>query len=218
MSLAYKKQPVLSNVSLQAASGDIIAVVGHNGAGKTTFSRALCGLHKEASGSYLWNGRPQKPKERMKRSYMVMQDVNYQLFAESVEAECTFGIKNPDTKLAEQTLQELGLALFRERHPNTLSGGQKQRLAAASSMICGKELLVFDEPTSGLDYDSMVRLSALIRRLSDIGKVIFIVTHDYEFVCRTCTRVLHLDGGEIRDDFSITEALLQTVKKIFDVR
>ena len=90
--------------------------------------------------------------------------------------------------------------------------------AAASSMICGKELLVFDEPTSGLDYDSMVRLSALIRRLSDIGKVIFIVTHDYEFVCRTCTRVLHLDGGEIRDDFSITEALLQTVKKIFDVR
>ena len=217
-SLAYKKQPVLSNVSLQAASGDIIAVVGHNGAGKTTFSRALCGLHKEASGSYLWNGRPQKPKERMKRSYMVMQDVNYQLFAESVEAECIFGIKNPDTKLAEQTLQELGLALFRERHPNTLSGGQKQRLAAASSMICGKELLVFDEPTSGLDYDSMVRLSALIRRLSDIGKVIFIVTHDYEFVCRTCTRVLHLDGGEIRDDFSITEALLQTVKKIFDVR
>ena len=218
VSLAYKKQPVLSNVSLQAASGDIIAVVGHNGAGKTTFSRALCGLHKEASGSYLWNGRPQKPKERMKRSYMVMQDVNYQLFAESVEAECTFGIKNPDTKLAEQTLQKLGLALFRERHPNTLSGGQKQRLAAASSMICGKELLVFDEPTSGLDYDSMVRLSALIRRLSDIGKVIFIVTHDYEFVCRTCTRVLHLDGGEIRDDFSITEALLQTVKKIFDVR
>ena len=218
VSLAYKKQPVLSNISLKAAPGDIIAVVGHNGAGKTTFSRALCGLHKEASGLYLWNGKPQKPKERMKRSYMVMQDVNYQLFAESVEAECTFGIKNPDTKLAEQTLQELGLALFRERHPNTLSGGQKQRLAAASSMVCGKELLVFDEPTSGLDYDSMVRLSALIRRLSDMGKVIFIVTHDYEFVCRSCTQVLHLDGGGIRDDFPITEALLPTIKTIFDVR
>lgn len=218
VSLAYKKHSVLKNISLEAAPGDVIAVVGHNGAGKTTFSRALCGLHKETSGTYLWNGKPQKPNERMKRSYMVMQDVNYQLFAESVEAECTFGIKQPDTALAEQTLQELGLALFRERHPNTLSGGQKQRLAAASSMVCGKELLVFDEPTSGLDYDSMVRLSALIRRLSDMGKVIFIVTHDYEFVCRSCTRVLHLDGSEIRDDFPVTGELLPTMKKIFDVR
>ena len=218
VTLSYKKQPVLSDISLQAAPGDIIAIVGHNGVGKTTFSRALCGLHKEASGSYLWNGKAQKPKERMKRSYMVMQDVNYQLFAESVEAECTFGIQQPDTALAEQTLQELGLAPFRERHPNTLSGGQKQRLAAATSMACGKELLVFDEPTSGLDYDSMVRLSALIQRLSDMGKVIFIVTHDYEFVCRSCTRVLHLDGGGIRDDFPVTEELLPTMKKIFDVR
>lgn len=218
VSLAYKKQPVLRDISLQAAPGDVIAVVGHNGAGKTTFSRALCGLHKETSGSYLWNGDPQKPKERMKRSYMVMQDVNYQLFAESVEAECTFGIKHPDTELAEKTLEELGLISLRERHPNTLSGGQKQRLAVATSMVCEKELLVFDEPTSGLDYDSMVRLSTLIRRLSDMGKVIFIVTHDYEFVCRTCTRVLHLDGGGIRDDFPVTEALLPTMKKIFDVR
>lgn len=218
VSLAYKQQPVLRGISLQASPGDVIAVVGHNGAGKTTFSRALCGLHKETSGSYLWNGNPQKPKARMKRSYMVMQDVNYQLFAESVEAECTFGIKHPDTELAEKTLEELGLISLRERHPNTLSGGQKQRLAAATSMVCGKELLVFDEPTSGLDYDSMVRLSTLIRRLSGMGKVIFIVTHDYEFACRTCTRVLHLEGGGIRDDFSVTEELLPTMKTIFDVR
>ena len=218
VSLAYKKQPVLSNVSLQAASGDIIAVVGHNGAGKTTFSRALCGLHKEASGSYLWNGRPQKPKERMKRSYMVMQDVNYQLFAESVEAECTFGIKHPDATLAETTLKELGLAPFRARHPNTLSGGQKQRLAAATSMVCGKDLLVFDEPTSGLDFDSMVRLAALIQRLSKLGKIIFIVTHDYEFVCRTCKRVLHLDDGRIQDNLPVTEESIPMIKEIFDVR
>ena len=218
VSLAYKKQPVLHDLSLQASPGDVIAIVGHNGAGKTTFSRALCGLHRETDGSYLWNGKPQKTKERMKRSYMVMQDVNYQLFAESVEAECTFGIKQPDTALAEQTLQELGLAPFRERHPNTLSGGQKQRLAAATSMVCGKELLVFDEPTSGLDYDSMVRLAALIQRLSELGKIIFIVTHDYEFVCRTCTRVLHLDDGGIQDDFPITEELFPTMKKIFNVR
>ncbi len=218
VTLAYRKQPVLEDLSLKAAPGDVIAVVGHNGAGKTTFSRALCGLHRETSGSYLWNGKPQKPNERMKHSYMVMQDVNYQLFAESAEAECTFGLKHPDTALAERTLGELGLAPFRARHPNTLSGGQKQRLAAAAAMVCGKELLVFDEPTSGLDFDSMVRLAALIQRLSELGKIIFIVTHDYEFVCRTCTSVLHLDDGRIQEDLSITEESLPMMKKLFDVR
>ena len=63
VSLAYKKQPVLRNISLQAAPGDVIAVVGHNGAGKTTFSRALCGLHKETSGSYLWNAEAEGAHE-----------------------------------------------------------------------------------------------------------------------------------------------------------
>ena len=217
IALAYKKQPILRSVSLKAEAGEVIAVVGHNGAGKTTFSRALCGLHKEESGVYLWKGKPQKPKDRMKLSYMVMQDVNYQLFAESVEAECTFGIKRPDFALAEKTLDELGLAEFRSRHPNTLSGGQKQRLAAAS-MVCGKELLVFDEPTSGLDYDSMVRLSSLIRRLADMEKVIFVVTHDYEFVCRTCTRILHLKDGTIHDDLPLTEENTSKTEEIFGVR
>ena len=85
-------------------------------------------------------------------------------------------------------------------------------------MVCGKELLVFDEPTSGLDFDSMVRLAVLIQKLSAMGKLIFIVTHDYEFVCRTCTRVLHLDHGRIQDDLVLTEASVSTVKEIFDVR
>ena len=218
VTLSYQKRPVLWDISLKAAPGEVIAVAGHNGAGKTTFSRALCGLHKDESGVYLWNGRPQKANERRKRSYMVMQDVNYQLFAESVAAECTFCIKRPDTALAERTLHELGLAPFQERHPNTLSGGQKQRLAAATAMVCGKELLVFDEPTSGLDFDSMARLAAHIQRLSGMGKLIFIVTHDYEFACRTCTRVLHLDGGGVRDDLPVRAESVPALRKIFDVR
>lgn len=126
----------------------------------------------------MWESEPIERKERLKRSYMVMQDVNYELFADSVEAECSFGIRNPDQTLVNATLEELGLTPYRERHPNTLSGGQKQRVAVAVSMICGKDLLVFDEPTSGLDFDSMTQVAGLIQRLSDMGKVIFIVTHD----------------------------------------
>ena len=218
VALSYRKQSILQHLSLKAASGEVIAVVGHNGAGKTTFSRALCGLHGEAAGRYLWNGRPQPAKERMKRAYMVMQDVNYQIFAESVAAECTFGIRRPDTALAKRTLDALGLAPLSERHPATLSGGQKQRLAAAVSMVCGKELLVFDEPTSGLDYDSMARLAALIQALAAMGKIIFIVTHDYEFVCRTCTRALYLDGGTIWADVPLTDQSLPAIMDIFNVR
>ena len=140
----------------------------------------------------------------MKRSYMVMQDVNYELFADSVEAECSFGIQGSSPELVEKTLDELGLLTVRNRHPNTLSGGQKQRVAVAVSMICGKEVLVFDEPTSGLDYDSMEQVSGLIRELSK-DKVIFVVTHDYEFVCQTCTRLIRFDHHTMTNDILLSQ-------------
>lgn len=157
-------------------------------------------------------------KERLKRSYMVMQDVSYELFADSVEAECSFGIRAADQALVRATLEELELFAYRARHPNTLSGGQKQRLAVAVSMICEKDLLVFDEPTSGLDFDSMTQVAGLIRRLSDMGKIIFVVTHDFEFVCRTCSRVLHFDEGEMPDDVPVTIDALPKLRALFAVK
>ena len=217
VTLRYKKRTILHDIGLSAGKGEVIGVVGHNGAGKTTFSRALCGLHKDCEGQFLWESKPMERKARLKRSYMVMQDVNYELFADSVEAECSFGIRNPDQTLVNATLEDLGLAPYRERHPNTLSGGQKQRVAVAVSMICGKDLLVFDEPTSGLDFDSMTQVAGLIRRLSNMGKVIFIVTHDFEFVCRTCSRVLHFDEGEMPDDVTVTMDALPKLRELFSV-
>lgn len=127
-------------------------------------------------------------KARLKKSYMVMQ-MNYELFADSVEAECSFGIRNPDQKeLVTETLEKLGLLL-------TGNGTRTPCQAVKNSGGCGgqydlrKNLLVFDEPTSGLILTVWRhRWQGLIRRLSDMGKVILIVTHDFEFVCRTCSR------------------------------
>ena len=210
VSLFYKKVPVLEHIDFQASQGEVIAIAGTNGSGKTTFSRALCGLHKEKKGSI-------ERKGSSKNSYMVMQDVNYQLFAESVEAECSFGIKDPDQNLVEETLKDLALYSLKDRHPNTLSGGQKQRVAVAVSMICKKDLLVFDEPTSGLDYDSMNFIVAVVRKLSAAGKLIFVVTHDYEFVCRSCHRILNFADGSLQDDFFVTKENQDRMKQIFSI-
>ena len=217
LQVGYGGKQILNPVRIGIKKGEILTLVGPNGAGKTTFSRALCGLHKDCEGAFLWDDQPMEHKARLKRSYMVMQDVNYELFAESVEAECSFGIRNPDQDLVETTMAELGLTTYRERHPNTLSGGQKQRVAVAVSMICGKDLLVFDEPTSGLDFDSMAQVAGLIKRLSEQGKIIFIVTHDFEFVCRTCSRVLHFDEGEMPDDIPVVMDSLQKLRELFSV-
>ena len=201
VTVKYKRGPVVDRVELSASRGDIIGVIGHNGAGKSTFVRTLCGLNKKHEGTFRWNGREVGAKERLRLSYMVMQDVNYQLFAESVELECCLGIKNPDREAAAGVLKELDLYGCRQSHPNTLSGGQKQRTAIAVSMLCKKELLVFDEPTSGLDFDSMRQVAKLLSRLSELGKVIFVVTHDYELLAAACSHIVHFDRGALKGGF-----------------
>lgn len=160
--------------------------------GKSTFSRTLCGLLKPIEGEILWEEKKLTEKQRLKKTYMVMQDVNYQLFSDSVLQECSFGIYHPDTVKVEKTLKQLGLSPYKEKHPNTLSGGQKQRLAVAVSMICKKEILLFDEPTSGLDYKSMCAVADIMKQLAQLGKVVFVVTHDAEFIDKACNTQMRL--------------------------
>ena len=75
-----------------------------------------------------------------------------------------------------------------------LSGGQKQRLAVATAILSDKDVLVFDEPTSGLDYHRMLEVSNMIRKLNDANKVIIIVSHDFEFLGRTCDKIFDMEG------------------------
>ncbi|MCR4943360.1 MAG: ABC transporter ATP-binding protein [Clostridium sp.] len=217
VTLRHDKKAILKNINVSVGKGEVVAVVGSNGAGKTTFSRTLCGLHKEYTGDFFYKGKKCTNKERLKECYMVMQDVNYELFAESVEVEMSFGIKNPDKDLIEKTMDELGILPYRKYHPNTLSGGQKQRIAVGVSMISGKEILVFDEPTSGLDYDGMIKVSKLINELSEKGKIIFIVTHDYEFVCNTCSRVIRFHEGTLKDNLLVTKENEDKLYQIFSI-
>lgn len=196
----YREDRILfKNRNLIAYGGSITAIVGKNGAGKTTFIKMLCGLYKQYEGEIEFNGRTITDRERLKKSYMVMQDVNYQLFAEEVIKECTLGMKARTEAECEKVLKQLGLWDKRRLHPNTLSGGEKQRLAVAVSILSGKDIIIFDEPTSGLDYDSMVRVCSILEELAEMGKIIFVVTHDYELIEQGKFRIWNLEQEKINE-------------------
>ena len=103
------------------------------------------------------------------------------------------GIKNPEPDKIEKILSELGLAELKDRHPMSLSGGQKQRLAIASVLCKNSKFIFFDEPTSGMDYRNMLRISNLIKQIKKDDNIIFIVSHDIEFLNETADQILRLE-------------------------
>ncbi len=201
----YGNHIVLQNISFTANGGEIVAITGANGAGKTTLARTICGLLKQKSGNIFINGKNLTAKARIKKSYMVMQDVGHQLFTDSVKTECTLGTKTKNESYIDEILSMLSLSELKNRHPLALSGGQKQRLAVAISLLCDKEILIFDEPTSGLDLKSMREVGTMIERLSEQGKILLVITHDIEFIKTICSRVLLLSGGKMIADLKDKE-------------
>ena len=125
-----------------------------------------------------------------------MQDVNHQLFAETVLEEVMLGADESAESQALSLLEKLDILAYKDRHPMSLSGGQKQRAAIASALLAGKKLLVFDEPTSGLDFRSMEAAAELLRSLQNDCTVL-IVTHDMELIERCCTHILHIENGRL---------------------
>lgn len=188
------KHKALDIPKLEIPTGSVCAVVGHNGAGKSTFVKCLCGLQKGFKGIVHISGKAFKPRDMRRISYMVMQDVNHQLFAESVLEEAMLGMENENTDAALEMLRKLGIAEYKDRHPMSLSGGQKQRAAIASALLAGKKLLIFDEPTSGLDFRSMELTAQLLASLGSDCTVL-IVTHDMELIERCCTHIIHIENG-----------------------
>lgn len=198
---AYKKQPeTLSLENIELPAGNVTAVIGHNGAGKTTLSRCLCGLEKRCKGILEKDGTSYSSKQRLKLCYMVMQDVNHQLFTESVSDEIMLSMQGQDEQTdknqTEEILSSLNLLEYKELHPMSLSGGQKQRVAIGSAIASDKEILVFDEPTSGLDYHHMLEVADNLQRLSDMGKTLFIITHDPELIAKCCNYFVFIEHGK----------------------
>ena len=186
---------------LTLPQGEIIGIIGNNGAGKSTFARCLCGLDKKAKGVLEMDGTPYDAKQRRHISYMVMQDVNHQLFTEDVLDELLLSMdiedEKADTAHASEILDSLDLLDKVKLHPMSLSGGEKQRVAIGSAIASDKKILIFDEPTSGLDYRHMLEVSDNLNRLKEMGKSLFLITHDPELIYKCCTYLLFIQGSKV---------------------
>lgn len=212
---SYKNQPETLHIEeCKIPAERIVAIIGNNGAGKSTFVRCFCGLEKKC-GKVIYNGKLMKPKDRLNTCYMVMQEVNHQLFTESVSDEMKISMEYDDENLEKNILEKMDLLQYRDRHPMSLSGGQKQRVAIASAMASNRSILLFDEPTSGLDFKHMKEVACLLKELQQKGKTVYVITHDLELIVDCCTDVIHFENGRIKDQYPVDERGLLKIKDYF---
>lgn len=196
MVYAYKNYEQSLNIDyLSIDTSHIIGLTGVNGSGKSTFTQILTGLLPCKNVQIELNKLTLTSKERLQRSFMVMQDVNLQLFFETVEKELL--VQSTRQELFDEVVNELNLSSLLNRHPQDLSGGEKQRVAIASAILSGKEWIILDEPTSGLDYKNMLAVSHLLKKAQTFGLFILVISHDNEFLSKTTQYILTLNKGKI---------------------
>ena len=212
---AYKNAPDTLHIDpCVIPFGGIVGIIGRNGAGKSTFSRCFCGLERRC-GTVIADGKALRPKDRLNRCYMVMQDAGHQLFTESVLDEVLISMAEEDESAARDILARLDLTAFAERHPASLSGGQKQRLAIASAMAAGRTVVFLDEPTSGLDYRHMLQTAGLLQELRRGGSTVYIITHDPELICACCTDIIRMEAGGIAECFPMDGDGIARIRDFF---
>jgi energy-coupling factor transporter ATP-binding protein EcfA2 len=216
----------LRGVGLAVAAGEVVALMGRNGAGKSSLLSALVGLVRPAAGRVeVLGAAPHtlRAREIVRRAGLVPQEPADLLYAETAADECRAADR--DLKAREGTCRELLRRLDPEvadtTHPRDLSEGQRLSLALAVVLSGRPPLVLLDEPTRGLDYAAKTRLAEILRELADAGHAIVLATHDVELAAEVATRTVVLAEGEVVSDGPTGEVLVSSpafapqVSKIF---
>ncbi len=211
-----KGQKILSDVSLSISKGEMVSIVGKNGAGKSTFSKLICGFETPDSGEILFKGKDllqENIRHRAKYIGYVMQNPNQMISKTMIFEEVALSLQNQGfsqeeiKEKVEATLKICGLYPFRNWPVSALSFGQKKRVTIASVLVQDPELIILDEPTAGQDFRHYTEIMEFLRKLNEQGVTIIMITHDMHLMLEYTPRAVVFADGKMIADRSAAEVL-----------
>ena len=202
---------VLDGITTDICQGEVVAIIGLSGCGKSTFLRSLNLLEMPTSGQILFEGIDLTDKsvdinKVRQKIGMVFQQFNlfpnHTIKDNITLAPVKLGLmtKEEADKKAMELLERVGLPEKADSYPSMLSGGQKQRIAIARSLAMNPDVMLFDEPTSALDPEMVGEVLGLMRELAADGMTMVVVTHEMGFAKEVATRVMFINEGNIREE------------------
>lgn len=207
---SYSSEKItLNDINVDIHKGEKIAVLGSNGAGKSTFFLNINGVLTPEKGEIIYKGKSIKKKdlnELRKNVGVVFQDADNMIIASTVLAEVSFGpmnLKLPKDEVmrrVDEALKYMNLSEFKNRPPHYLSGGEKKRVSIADIIAMKSEIIIFDEPTAALDPFNAEMLEEVLEKLSREEKTLVISTHDVDFAYRWADRIIVFSEGKIIGD------------------
>lgn len=217
VSFSYSQEKqILKDVSFKINKGDMVSIVGRNGAGKSTVSKLICGFYKPTSGKILFDGKNienESIKSRSEKIGFVMQNPNQMISKTKVFDEVAFGLKirgvdeNQITERVHNVLKTCGLYGHRNWPISALSFGQKKRVTIAAILVLNPEVIILDEPTAGQDFKHYTEIMEFLIDLNKKGVTVIMVTHDMHLMLEYTNNVIVLSNGEKIADDSATNIL-----------
>jgi len=217
LSFGYNKgQQTLKNVSLSVKKGEMVSIVGRNGAGKSTFSKLVCGFEDPNQGEIFFEGQDllkENIRSRAKKIGYVMQNPNQMISKTMIYDEVALGLQKSGKSeeeiraKVEETLKICGLYPFRNWPISALSFGQKKRVTIASVLVQDPKLIILDEPTTGQDFKHYTEIMEFLRGLNEQGVTVIMITHDMHLMLEYTPRALVFSDGQLIDDCRASQVL-----------